>query len=294
MKIIITGSLGNISRPLSITLAANRHNVTVISSDNKKAEQIKGIGATPAIGSVSDEAFLTATFTGADVVYLMIPTDFSAPDIKANIASVGEHYANAVKAAGVKKVVMLSSLGAHLAEGTGPIAGIHRVEETLKKVEGIDLLILRPSYFYNNFYADIAMIKNAGLIGSNIGADQELVIVDPEDIAAVAAENIEKGFTGTSVIYVASDKRKLSEVASEIGKAIGKPELPWVKFTDEQAYDGMRGAGMPEDISRNYVEMGAAMRTGIMWGDYEANGSPIIGKTKLEDFAKKFAGAYNA
>ncbi|PJJ79400.1 NAD(P)H-binding protein [Mucilaginibacter auburnensis] len=294
MKIIITGSLGNISRPLSTTLAAKGHNVTVISSDNKKVEQIKSIGATPAIGSVSDETFLTTTFTGADVVYLMVPTDFSAPDIKANIASVGEHYANAVKAAGVKKVVMLSSLGAHLPEGTGPIAGIHRVEETLKKLEGVDLLILRPSYFYNNFYADIAMIKNAGIIGSNIGANQDLVIVDPEDIAAVAAENIEKGFTGTQVVYIASDKRKLSEVAAEIGKAIGKPELPWVEFTDEQAYDGMRGAGLPEDISRNYVEMGAALRTGIIWDDYEANGSPIIGKTKLEDFAKKFAPAYNA
>jgi len=294
MKIIITGSLGNISRPLSTTLAANGHNVTVISSDSNKTELIKSIGATPAIGSVSDEEFLTATFTGADIVYLMVPTDFSAPDIKANIASVGEHYANAVKAAGVKKIVMLSSLGAHLAEGTGPIAGIHRVEEILKKLDGIDLLILRPSYFYNNFYADISMIKNAGIMGSNFGADQELVIVDPEDIAATAAENIEKGFSGTKVVYIASDKRKLSEVAAEIGKAIGKPELPWVEFTDEQAHDGMRGAGMPEDISRNYVEMGAAIRTGIMWGDYEANGSPIIGKTKLEDFAKKFADAYNA
>lgn len=294
MKIIITGSLGNISRPLSTTLAAKGHDVTVISSDSNKAEQIKSIGATAAIGSVSDEAFLTATFTGADLVYLMVPTDFSAPDIKANIASVGEHYAKAVKSAGVKKIVMLSSLGAHLAEGTGPIAGIHRVEETLKKLEGVDLLILRPSYFYNNFYADISMIKNAGIIGSNIGADQELVIVDPEDIAAVAVENIEQGFAGTKVVYIASDKRKLSEVATEIGKAIGKPELPWVEFTDEQAYEGMRGAGMPEDISRNYVEMGAALRTGIIWDDYEANGSPIVGKVKLEDFAKKFAGAYNA
>src|SRR5215217_3282430 len=115
MKIIITGSLGNISRPLSTKLAAKGHNVTVISSDSNKSDQIKSIGATAAIGSVTDEAFLTETFAGADVVYLMIPTNFSAPDIKADIAATAQIYANAVTAAGVKKIVMLSSLGAHLA-----------------------------------------------------------------------------------------------------------------------------------------------------------------------------------
>lgn len=292
MKIIITGSLGNISRPLSTQLAATGHNVTVISSDNNKAAQIENIGATPAIGSITDEVFLIRTFTGADVVYLMIPTDFSAPDIKANIAEVAQYYANAVKASGMKKVVLLSSLGAHLTEGTGPIAGIHRAEEILKQIEGIDLLILRPSYFYNNFYADINMIKQAGIIGSNFGADQRLVMTDPEDIAAIAAEKIAAGFSGTSVLYIGSDKRTLGEVAAELGKAIGKPELPWVEFTDEQAYDGMRGAGLPEDIAKNYVEMGAAIRTGLIWDDFDLDTAELIGKTTLEDFAVKFAAAY--
>jgi uncharacterized protein YbjT (DUF2867 family) len=293
MKIIITGSLGNISRPLSTKLAANGHNVTVISSDSNKSDQIKSIGATPAIGSVTDEGFLTETLSGADVVYLMIPTNFAAPDIKADIAATGQIYANAVKAAGIKKVVMLSSLGAHLPEGTGPIAGIHRAEEILKKLDGVDLLILRPAYFYNNFYDNIDMIKHAGIIGSNFGAHQQLALVDPEDIAAVAIENMEKGFTGQSVIYVASDKPTLGEVAAALGNAIGKPELPWVEFTDEQAITGMTDAGLPDDIAKNYAEMGAAIRSGIIWGDFDLDTAELIGKTKLEDFAVKFAAAYN-
>jgi len=294
MKIIITGSLGNISRPLSTQLAAKGHNLTVISSDSNKAEQIKSIGATPAIGSITDEQFLTETFTGADVVYLMIPTDFSAPDIKENIASVGRHYANAAKTAGVKKIVMLSSLGAHLPEGTGPIAGIHRAEQILRQLEGVDLLVLRPSYFYNNFYADIDMVKHAGIMGSNFGPDKPLVMVDPDDIAAIATEYIEKGFDGQKVVYIGGDKRTLAEVATVIGKAIGKPELPWVEFTDEQAYDGMRGAGLPEDIAKNYVEMGTAIRSGLIWDDFDLDNAELIGRTKLEDFAVKFATAYNA
>jgi uncharacterized protein YbjT (DUF2867 family) len=294
MKIIITGSLGNISRPLSTQLAANGHNVTVISSNNNKSAEITAIGATPAIGLVSDEQFLTQTFTGADVVYLMVPTDFGAPDVKENIASVGRHYTNAVKASSVKKVVMLSSIGAHLPEGTGPIAGIHRVEESLKTLNGLDILFLRPSYFYNNLYADINMIKHAGIIGSNYGADKPLVMVDPEDIAAVAAQQIEKGFTGQSVLYIGGDKRTLGEVAAVLGNAIGKPELPWVEFTDEEAFKGMTDAGLPEDISKNYVEMGAAIRSGLIWDDFDLDNAELIGKTKLEDFAVKFAAAYNA
>ena len=294
MKIIISGSLGNISRPLSTQLAANGHDVTVISSDSNKVDQIKSIGATPAIGSITDEDFLTKTFTGADLVYLMVPTDFSAPDIKAYIATVGGHYANAVKASGVKKLVMLSSISAHLAEGTGPIVGIHRVEEILKKLDGVDLLMLRPSYFYNNFYADINMIKHAGIIGSNYGADQRLAMVDPEDIADVAVEHIEKGFTGQSVLYIASAVPTLGEVAATLGKAIGQPELPWVEFTDEQAFAGMTDAGLPEDIAKNYVEMGAAIRTGLIWDDFDLDKAELIGKTKLEDFAVKFAAAYSS
>lgn len=294
MKIIITGSLGNISRPLSTKLAADGHEVTVISSDQKKSGEIAAIGANAAAGNVNDVDFLTKTFTGADLVYLMVPTDFAAPDIKGSIQAIGEGYTRAVKASGVKKVVLLSSIGAHLEAGTGPIAGLHAVEEQLKKLDDTDLLFLRPSYFYNNFYDNIDMIKHAGIIGSNFGANQELVFADPEDIADAAAENIEKGFTGQSVLYIGSDKRTLGEVATILGKAIGKPELPWVEFTDEQAFKGMIDAGLPEDISKNYVEMGAAIRSGLIWDDFDLENAELIGKTKLEDFAVKFAAAYNS
>lgn len=293
MKIIITGSLGNISKPLSVDLISKGHQVTVVSSNEEKSNEIISLGALPAIGSVSDENFLTATFTGADLVYLMVPNNFSATDYRTYIKSIGQHYANAVKASGVKKIVLLSSIGAHLEKGTGPIAGLHDVEQILNKLENTDLLYLRPGFFYNNFYANLDLIKHAGIIGSNYGADQPIVMVDPQDIANIAADKIHEGFSGKSTLYIASDKRTLKEVAGALGKAIGKPELPWVEFDDQQAFDGMTGAGLPEEITRNYVEMGTAVRSGILWEDFDLKNIPQ-GKTKLEDFAVKFAGAYHA
>ena len=293
MKIIITGSLGNISRPLATTLIAKGQEVTVISSKAEKLEEITQLGAYAAIGSVSDENFLINTFRGADLVYLMVPPDFSVNNFREYIKSVGQHYANAVEAAGVKKVVLLSSIGAHLNHGTGPIAGLHDVEQIFGGLKNLDILILRPAFFYNNLYANIDLIKHAGIIGSNYGADQPIVLVDPKDIAAAAAEKIQEGFSGRSIFYIASDKRTLSEVALALGTAIGKSDLPWVAFDDTQAYDGMVGAGLPPEIANNYVEMGTAIRSGILWEDFEAKKITPVGKIKLEDFAAQFAAVYN-
>jgi uncharacterized protein YbjT (DUF2867 family) len=293
MKIIITGSLGNISRPLTTQLIADGQEVTVISSNAEKSAEIIQLGAHAAIGSVSDQNFLVHTFTVADLVYLMVPPDFSASNFRGYIKSVGQHYANAVKAVGVKKVVLLSSIGAHLDHGTGPIAGLHDVEQIFDALENLDILILRPAFFYNNFYANIDMIKHMGIIGSNYGADQAIVLADPKDIAAVAANKIKEGFTGKNILYVASDKRKLSEVALAIGTAIGKADLPWVAFDDTQAFDGMVGAGLPAEIANNYVEMGTAIRSAVLWEDFESKKITPVGQIKLEDFAAQFALAYN-
>lgn len=291
MKITITGSLGNISKPLTEILVKAGHQVTVISSSTDRADEIKVLGATPAIGQVTDVDFLTNAFKGADAVYVMVPPNFGAARWKDYIASIGDNYAKAITANGITKVVHLSSIGAHLADGTGPITGIHRVENALNALEGVAVKHLRAGFFFINFYANVDMIKHAGIIGSNFGADTQMVLVHPLDIAAVAAEEIQSNFTGKSVRYVASDERTAGEVAKALGTAIGKPELPWIEFTDADNIAGAIGAGLPEEIATNYTEMGAAARTGILWEDYLKH-KPVLGKTKLKDFAVEFTKAF--
>ena len=72
MKIVVTGSLGHISLPLTKELVQKGHKVTVVSSKPEKQAAIEALGATAAIGFMEDADFLTATFTGADAVYAMI------------------------------------------------------------------------------------------------------------------------------------------------------------------------------------------------------------------------------
>lgn len=292
MKITLTGSLGNITKPLAKILVAKGYEVKIISSNADRTKEIKALGAIPLIGSVTDIAFLTAAFTGADAVYTMVPPNFAAPKFRAYISEIGENYAAAIQASGVKKVVNLSSVGADLPGGTGPIAGLHDVENTFAALDGVAIKHLRAGYFYINFLANIDMVKHASILGSNFGADAKLVLVHPNNIAEVVAEELENDFTGKSVRYVASDDESTpADVAKALGSAVGNEALPWIEFSDEDAFNGMTGAGLPEEIAKNYVEMGDAIRSNKLFVHYYQN-RPVLGNIKLKDFAAEFAEAY--
>lgn len=295
MKYVLTGSLGNISQPVASQLVAAGHTVTVITSNPAKVADIEALGATAAVGSIEDTAFLNSAFAGADAVYTMVPPKWDAAEWKKYIASIGKNYAAAITAAGVKYVVNLSSIGADMPDGCGPVTGLHHVENALNALAGVNVKHVRPGYFYNNFLANIGMVKNAGIIGGNYGAKAVGVFSDTNDIAdTVAEELLALSFTGHSVRYTASDVRSFEEAAAAIGTAVGNPALPWVEFTDEQSVGGMQQAGLSEEVAKNYTEMGSALRSGQMVADFLANRPAVLGKVKLEDFAQRFATAYNA
>lgn len=292
MKITLTGSLGNISKPLAEILIKNNHEVTIISSDSKKTNAIETLGAKAAIGSVADVAFLTEAFKNADAIYTMVPPDWGTTNYRQYIAETGKNYAEAIKASGVKRVVNLSSIGAHLSEGTGPIAGLHDVEHTLNTLDGVAVKHLRAGIFYINFFFDIGMIRNMGIIGNNYGEKTKLVMTHPRDIAAAAAQELQRLFEVKGYQYIVSDELEIAEIVKILGASIDKPELPWVQFSDEETFAGMTGAGMSEAIAGPYVEMGNAIGSGILFEDFNQHKPEVWGSTKLTDFAKEFAAVY--
>lgn len=292
MKYIITGSLGHISKPLSEKLIANGHDVTIITSKERNIAAIEELGAKAAVGSVEDLQFLTNAFKGTDAAYTMVPPNFNPTDWKAWIGSIGANYATAIRDTGVKYVVNLSSIGAHMPEGCGPVSGLYRVEAALNALENVNIKHLRPAYFYHNLFAQMGMIKHAGFMGGNFG-DTAFPIVHPADIAAAAAEELlNLSFTGHTVRYIAGAETTGAEIASTIGAAINKPDLHWVVFTDGQNIEGAIQGGLNEEVAKNYTEMGKAMRTGEMCEDFNKN-KPAFSNIKLQDFAAEFAQAFN-
>ena len=147
MKYVITGGAGNISKPLSEILLSKGHQVTVISRNEKNVASLVAKGAIAAIGSIEDVPFLTAAFAGADAVYTMVPPTMTASDWKGWIGKIGENYAQAIKASGIKYVVNLSSAGAHLPEGCGPVSGLFKEEEALNGLKDVHIRHLRAGIF---------------------------------------------------------------------------------------------------------------------------------------------------
>lgn len=290
MKIVLTGSLGHIGQPLAEELVQKGHTVIVVSSKPEKQTNIEVLGAIAAIGSLEDVDFLVSTVTGADAVYCMIPPNFTEPQM-AYYRRIGNNYKQAIQRSGVKRVVLLSSYGAHLDKGTGIILCAHIAEEILNELPAVAITHLRPGYFYYNLHDLGDMIKEAGFIGANYGGTDKIVLVHPSDIAQAAAEELARPATGISVRYVASDERTADEIARVLGTAIGIPGLQWITFTDEQMRESLEKSGMPAYIVDDFIDLGASTHSGILREDYEQH-KPVMGKVKLEDFAKEFAAAF--
>jgi uncharacterized protein YbjT (DUF2867 family) len=323
MKIIITGSLGNISKPLTKELVQKGHSVTVISSKPEKKKEIEAIGAIPAIGTIEDVEFLTNTFKGADVVYCMLPPfkflENPNIDVRQEALRIANNYKQAIEQSGVKRIVHLSSIGAHLDKGNGILIFHNIVEKTLQQLPtDVAITHMRPVSFYYNLFDFMDMIKGKGFLEgfvgkiltlryyglisllkgkkgimlSNYGGKDKIPWVSPFDIATAIAEEILAPPVGRKVRYVASEELTGYEVASILGEAIGKPYLKWELISDKQLLSGMKDFGASDSLSNDVTEMNASMHSGKLYEDYYRN-RPTLGKVKLKDFAKEFAVAYN-
>lgn len=299
MNIVITGSLGNIGKPLVIDLVQKGHEVTVVSSKAERQADIEAIGAKAAIGTMQDVIFLSATFKGADIVYLMeawegIGSIFdNNVDFVAAFKKIGNNYKQAIERSGVRQIVHLSSIGAHTDKGTGSLFLHNTVENILRELPNdISIKFMRPVGFYTNIFRYIQTIKAQNSIIQTYGGDQKEPWVSPLDIASVIAEEMDKPFAGRTIRYIASEEVSPNEIAQTIGEVIGKPDLKWSVISDRQMLDGMLATGMNEWIANGLIEMQAAQRSGSLYEDYYLH-KPVLGKVKLKDFARDFALAYN-
>ena len=198
MKITITGSLGNISKPLTEELIKKGHSITVISHNKDRQKDIEALGAAAAIGTFEDVNFLTEAFKGADAVYCMISSGnaYSDPafDLMAYTSRLGNNYKQAILQSGVKRVVFLSSIGAHLEKGNGLLAFYYKVENILNSLPAdIAITFMRPVSFYSNLLGYINTIKTQGVIATNFGGDRKNPWVSTIDIAAAVAEELVAG-----------------------------------------------------------------------------------------------------
>lgn len=295
MKITLTGAAGNITKPLAEKLLAAGHQVTVIGRNAENLKSLTDKGSVAKIGSITDPAFVEDAFAGSDVVYTMIPAPYHEPEWIDYSYNIGKNYANAILSNGIKKAVNLSTYGAHRQEGIGPINSIAQLERALNELTDVTIIHLRAARFYSNFFAQIAAIKQFGVLGSSYNGNVKMIFAHTNDIADAAFKAIHTNeLDKQSPYYVVSDVATFNEVATEIGLAIHK-DLKWTELTDEELKSNFQQIGFPDFLVEKIFEIEQQTRSGILTEHYfSLQNKPELGKTKLKDFAKEFAAVYNS
>ena len=293
--ITVMGASGNTGGRISASLLADGEKVRALGRSAHRLAGLQSKGAEILTGDATDAAMLTQGFRGADAVYTLLPPDPQSPDLRKKWDQEGEAIVKAVRASGVRFVVFLSSIGADLPEGTGPIAGLHAQEERLRQLRDVNVLILRPASFFENFYAVLGLIKHQGINGGAVKPDLEIPMIATRDIADVAARALKARDRTGVVVRELLGPRDLThaEATRIIGAHIGKADLQYVQFPYADFAASLVQMGISQNVAGLYAEMSRAFNEGRIKsreGRRPENTTP----TEFEDFAEVLARAYEA
>ena len=292
--IVITGATGKTGRPTAEALLASGETVRVIGRDAKRLEPLVQKGAEAFVGNAEDAASMTKAFEGATAVYLMLPEDISQQDMRAHQERVSDSYAAAVANARVPYAVALSSLGAQHAEKTGPIVGLHNVEQKLNRIAGLNILYLRPGYFMENLFMSIAPLRSMGILPGGLTGDLPMPWIATKDIGAYAAVRLAaRDFSGSSTQELHGQRDiSMKEAASVVGKAVGKPNLGYMQVPFMMLEPALVQMGLPKGTAALLIEMWKGANAGLIV-PLEPRSAKNTTPTTLESFASEvFAPAF--
>jgi uncharacterized protein YbjT (DUF2867 family) len=293
--ISVMGATGQVGREIASRLLKAGQKVRALGRSQAKLSELQGAGAEAHAGDAEDASFLAKAFDGADAVFTLLPPDLASTDYRALQDREGAAIVQAVRESGVRHVVLLSSVGAEVPSGTGPIAGLGAQEARLRELRGTNVLALRPGYFFENFYATLPVIKHQGVIGDAIAADLLLPMVATRDIGAAAAQALQARDWNGFVVRELLGPRDLThaEATRIIGQRIGRPDLPYVQLPPADMVSALTQAGLSANIAGLFVEMAQAMNEGRVKSVEGRNPSNTTA-TRFEDFADELAQAYRA
>ena len=285
---VITGATGNTGSVVAKTLLAKGQSVRAIGRHADRLKELAERGAEPFVCDLTDRDALTKAFTGARAVYAMIPPHVTSAEYRADQDRTTDSIAVAIEKSGVKFAVCLSSFGADKPDNTGPVAGLHYLEQRLNKIPSLNALYLRAGYFMENTLAQVGIIKQMGMAAGPLRPDLKLPMIATRDIGAAAAEDLLKlDFHGHQTRELLGQRDlTMAEAAAIIGDQLAKPDLPYVQAPNEQTRAAMIGMGMSSNFVDLVLEMAGALNSGHMVA-LEARSARNTTPTSYETFVKE-------
>lgn len=290
---VITGATGNTGSVIANKLLDAKKKVRVVGRSKERLQPFVARGAEACVADVTDAAALTRAFENASAVYAMIPPDFRG-DFRAAQDKTGDAIAAAILKAGVTHLVNLSSIGADVPQGAGPISGLHHYEKKLDGMVKLHVLHLRPSYFFENLLMLIPGIRQFGALSTDFRADLAMPMIATHDIGErAAAELLQLSFTGHSTRELLGPREyTFAEIAAILGKAIGNLRLGYVQAPYEQVEQALQQMGLTPENARLISEMDRALNEGRVKAK-EKRSAENTTPTSLEQWAQEvFAPAF--
>lgn len=251
---VAAGVTGHTGAVVADTLLAKQQPVRVIVRAAEKGAAWKAKGAEVAVASLDDAPAMAKAFAGAQGAYLLVPPNYAAASYLDDRKKVVDALANAVKASGIEHVVFLSSIGAHLAEGTGPIRAVRYGEQQLGAVAK-SLTILRPPSFYENWQPVLGTAKAQGMLPSFLAPSRKIPMISTRDIGRIAAEQLIVGGQGRKVLELSGPEDYSPEdVAAALGKIL-KRTVRVQHAPLSAVVPTYKSFGFSEDAARLFEEM---------------------------------------
>jgi uncharacterized protein YbjT (DUF2867 family) len=289
----IMGATGHIGHTLTELLLKKGHKIRALGRDVHKLQELKAKGAEIHAGEFTDAAWLASIFKGCQAVFSFLPPASDSPDMEVFREKSSEAIVQAISEARISHAINLSSIGANLSSGTGPIRELHHHEERLNALSFLHVLHFRPAYFMENLFGSIPTIKSDDVIASCLQADLRIPMVATQDIGVNLVPFFDSlKFTGTNIFeFVGPKELTMKETTKVIGKVIGQPDLKYVQLSYQEAHDEMISFGIKHHIAHRMVEMYKAFNEGKIKPTQKLT-EDHKGKTTFEEFSKVFAQVY--
>ncbi len=291
MKIAITTPTGKVGSAVTEHLLGGGHELVLLVRDPDKVKSFTDRGATARKGSLDDSDYFKKATEGVDLLFLVVPPDFASDDYRAHQSRVGDSAIAAITANKIPRVVLLSSVAAHLGESYGPISGLAEIEKNLEKIDA-DIAFFRPGFFMENYFGSVGSIASDGAIYLPAAGSLSMSPVAVVDIAKVAAELIQDtGWSGRYVVELVGPEDVSFDAAAEaIGASIGK-KVTHVEATAGQTLEGFAAMGISRNVAESYIEMYKRLCEGKLMPE----GTPRRGETTFKVFSERvFRAGYEA
>jgi uncharacterized protein YbjT (DUF2867 family) len=292
--ITIFGATGHTGGAAASRLLKAGQQVRVVGRQREKLSPLVKAGAEACVGDIEDAKFVGEALKGADAAFVLIPPNMVTDDFRAYQLRVVESVSTGIETSGLGHVALLSSIGAHHSEGTGPILGVRAFEKRLAKITQLNALFLRPGFFMENVFMGMASIKAQGIYSGAMPAEATIQPIASVDIGNYAAVRLERrDFSGKKAVHLQGPRAiSQGEIAAILGQAIGKP-VRYVQISLDEVERGMHQAGLKPSITAAFMEMNRGAAKGLVAP--ETGGEIVTTQTSFETFADEvFAPAYRA